>query len=313
MGRQLCRHLIPRGRGKPVAVASRKEHYRANASSHPAGRDGGGGPGDQHRNRRPDSRLEQWQQCQQCQQCQHRSALGGSKPSWATTAHRVGPANGSKKVGFRVYLRNRDAAGAAAYARAVSTKGDPLYGKFLTPAQFRSRFSPTDAAVTRVKSWLHSQGFAIGDGPGQQQVRRSHRHAREGGEGLRHLVRHLPLRRPDHARQHQRAEGAGLAVPGTGRDRSRRVRQPGAHRRIGSGRLPQRPAVLAILGREDDREHRDAGRHEADRPVHGRTTRPAPSPPLRHGIRSVRVRRGAAPGRVRTDECDPGRQRRRPV
>ncbi len=89
-------------------------------------------------------------------------ALSGSKPSWATTAHRVGPANGSKKVGFRVYLHNRDAAGAAAYARAVSTKGSALYGKFLTPAQYRSRFSPTDAAVTRVKSWLRGQGFAIG-------------------------------------------------------------------------------------------------------------------------------------------------------
>ena len=55
-------------------------------------------------------------------------ALSGSKPSWATTAHRVGPAKGSKKVAFRVYLRNSDPAGAAAYARAVSTKGNALYG-----------------------------------------------------------------------------------------------------------------------------------------------------------------------------------------
>jgi subtilase family serine protease len=68
-------------------------------------------------------------------------------------------------VGFRVYLRNRDAAGAAAYARAVSTKGSARYGKFLTPAQFRSRFSPTDGTVTRVESWLRQQGFAIGKVP----------------------------------------------------------------------------------------------------------------------------------------------------
>jgi subtilase family serine protease len=90
------------------------------------------------------------------------TALPGSLPTWATAAHRVGPASGSQRVGFRVYLRNHDAAGAMAYARAVSTKGSALYGKFLTPAQFRARFSPTDADVARVESWLRSQGFTVG-------------------------------------------------------------------------------------------------------------------------------------------------------
>jgi subtilase family serine protease len=94
-----------------------------------------------------------------------RTALPGSTPAWATAANRVGAAPGAQKVGFRVYLDNRDAAGAAAYARAVSTAGDPLYGKFLTPAQFRARFSPTDAAVSGVESWLRGQGFAIGAVP----------------------------------------------------------------------------------------------------------------------------------------------------
>ena len=90
-----------------------------------------------------------------------RITLAGSKPTWATAAHRVGNAKSAKKVGFRVYLHNRDAAGAAAYARAVSTKGSPLFGKFLSPAQYRSRYSPTDASVARVESWLRSQGFSI--------------------------------------------------------------------------------------------------------------------------------------------------------
>ena len=91
--------------------------------------------------------------------------LPGSVPSWATPAHRVGSADGSQQVGFRVYLSNRDAAGAAAYAQAVSTKGNPAYGKFLTPAQFRSRFSPTNTDVARVESWLQSQGFKVGAVP----------------------------------------------------------------------------------------------------------------------------------------------------
>ena len=93
------------------------------------------------------------------------TALAGSVPSWATVAHRVGPAADSQQVGFRVYLNNRDAAGAAAYARAVTTKGTSSYGKFLTPAQFRSRFSPTGAAVSQVESWLRAQGFSIGAVP----------------------------------------------------------------------------------------------------------------------------------------------------
>ncbi len=86
--------------------------------------------------------------------------LPGSLPTWATAAHRVGSANGSQPVGFRVYLRNRDDAGAAAYARAVSTKGNALYGKFLTPAQFRSRFSPDGRRTSaRVETWLRGPGL----------------------------------------------------------------------------------------------------------------------------------------------------------
>lgn len=94
-----------------------------------------------------------------------RITLAGSKPLWATAAHRVGPANPAQKVEFRVYLRNRDAAGAKAYARAVSTRGNRLYGHFLTAAQYRARFSPSDAAVRPVKRWLRSEGFAIGAVP----------------------------------------------------------------------------------------------------------------------------------------------------
>jgi subtilase family serine protease len=93
------------------------------------------------------------------------AALSGSTPSWATPANRVGPASDSQQVGFRVYLNNRDSAGAAAYASAVSTKGSASYGKFLTPAQFRSRFSPSDGDVNQVESWLRAQGFAIGAVP----------------------------------------------------------------------------------------------------------------------------------------------------
>jgi subtilase family serine protease len=91
--------------------------------------------------------------------------LPGSIPSWANAVHRSGAADGSQTIDFRVYLDNRDQAGAQHYATAVSTKGNALYGKFLTPQQYRSKFSPTDTSVASVKSWLRGQGFSIGTVP----------------------------------------------------------------------------------------------------------------------------------------------------
>ena len=96
-------------------------------------------------------------------------ALPGSVPSWANAAHRTGPSNSSTTVTFRVYLDYSDPAAAAAYANAVSTKGSSLYRHFLTPAQFRARFSPSQASVDSVSSWLKSQGFTVGAVPANRK------------------------------------------------------------------------------------------------------------------------------------------------
>jgi subtilase family serine protease len=90
-----------------------------------------------------------------------RATLPGSAPSWANAHNRVGSVDPNGDVGFRVYLRWNDAAGATALARAVSDPHSSSYGKFLTPAQFRSRFAPTQAQVGAVQSWLRSQGFSV--------------------------------------------------------------------------------------------------------------------------------------------------------
>lgn len=92
-----------------------------------------------------------------------RSTLSGSQAPWATSAHKVGSAHGADKVTFRVYLPNK--ADASAYALAVSTPGNPLHGKFLTPAQYRKKFSPTQSQVSAVRSWLQSQGAHVGTVP----------------------------------------------------------------------------------------------------------------------------------------------------
>ena len=94
-----------------------------------------------------------------------RTPLPGSVPSWATAANRVDATAGTQQVDFRVYLPWRGGDAAADYALSASTPGSADAGKFLTPQQFRDRFSPSPKDVSAVSSWLKSQGFAVGHTP----------------------------------------------------------------------------------------------------------------------------------------------------
>src|SRR5450830_1181506 len=78
--------------------------------------------------------------------------LAGSVPSWATSANFKSSASSSAYVGFRVYLNWRDAAAATALAKAVSDPASPSYGKYLTPAQFRKQFAPSQSQVQAVQA-----------------------------------------------------------------------------------------------------------------------------------------------------------------
>jgi subtilase family serine protease len=92
-------------------------------------------------------------------------ALPGSVPSWAVAKNRAASTDSAQQVTFRVYLNYRGGDAAAAYATSVSTPGSASYKKFLTPAQFRAQFSPAQADVNSVSSWLKSQGFSVGATP----------------------------------------------------------------------------------------------------------------------------------------------------
>jgi len=89
------------------------------------------------------------------------ATLSGSVPSWANAAHKVGSTDPSTTVDFRVYLPWKGGDAAQAFATAVSTPGNPQYGKFLTPAQFHQRFSPDQSSVAAVSKWLSGQGFKV--------------------------------------------------------------------------------------------------------------------------------------------------------
>ena len=90
-----------------------------------------------------------------------RATMSGQVPSWAKAANFKSATSKTERLGFRVYLGWSDQAGAEAVAAAVSNPKSASYGKYLTPAQFRSRFSPTQAQAQAVQAWLRSQGFTV--------------------------------------------------------------------------------------------------------------------------------------------------------
>src|SRR5713226_2487863 len=90
-----------------------------------------------------------------------RATLTGNLPPWAKAANLKSAASGSDWVNFRVYLSWSDPAGAESLARAVSDPKSASYGQYLTPQQFRQRFSPSQASVGAVQQWLASQGLDV--------------------------------------------------------------------------------------------------------------------------------------------------------
>src|SRR5260370_13168587 len=74
-----------------------------------------------------------------------RATLAGNAPPWATSANFKSAASSTDWVGVRLYL---DWQGdAASVAAAVSDPKSASYGQFLTPQQFRQRFSPSQQQV----------------------------------------------------------------------------------------------------------------------------------------------------------------------
>jgi subtilase family serine protease len=94
-----------------------------------------------------------------------RVRLTASRSSIANPSAYVRPARASDRIEIQVYLGLRDAAGAKAFVSSVSDPSSPTYAHYLTPAQFRARFSRPQADADAVASWLRSQGFAVGQIP----------------------------------------------------------------------------------------------------------------------------------------------------
>ena len=86
----------------------------------------------------------------------------GAAPRYPAGARAIGALPSSTRIPILVALSPRDPAALASYASAVSEPGSSLYHHFLTVAQFRSRFAPTDQQIAAVETSLRSHGLAPG-------------------------------------------------------------------------------------------------------------------------------------------------------
>lgn len=91
----------------------------------------------------------------------NRVALRGSLTPAAERSHPAGRVAANSSVGFDMLLKLRNASGARAFVKAVSSPGSASFHHYLNDAQWVSRFGPTKASVTRAEAWLRHQGFKV--------------------------------------------------------------------------------------------------------------------------------------------------------
>ncbi|HEY1702419.1 MAG TPA: S53 family serine peptidase [Trebonia sp.] len=90
-----------------------------------------------------------------------RVALPSPVPAWPGNLTNQGPAGADVTASVRVYLAGRSPAAEARFATAASTPGNPMYGHYLTLAQFRSRYASTAAQTVAVEGWARSAGLTV--------------------------------------------------------------------------------------------------------------------------------------------------------
>ncbi len=132
----------------------------------------------------------------------NRTQLAGSVPDWARPAAAHGPVAGTEHVGFRVYLGWRGGDAAAQLAMSVSTPGSPEYRHFLTAAQFRQQFAPSQTAVSAVQRWLRDGGFTLDYTPANSHYVAAEGTVAQANQAFavtlsKYTVQGLTLRAPD--------------------------------------------------------------------------------------------------------------------
>ncbi len=87
-----------------------------------------------------------------------RVMLHGSLTPSSERAHPTGAAV-KGNITFDLLLKLRNAKGAKAFVRAVSSPGSKTFHKFLTDKQWMAKYGASSASIAKAESWLRSQGF----------------------------------------------------------------------------------------------------------------------------------------------------------
>lgn len=97
----------------------------------------------------------------------------GSAIICAPPAAASAPQARDAKLSVQFWLRPREEA-AEAYATAVSTPGNPLFGHYLSPAAYTARFAASAGQARTVASWLRASGYTgVMTNPGRDFVQAS--------------------------------------------------------------------------------------------------------------------------------------------
>ena len=96
------------------------------------------------------------------------ATTAAAHPTWTLSLHgaptvdaaTVSPLEASKPVHVEVSLNLRNVDELEAFLQAVNDPASPQYHHFLTPAQFKARYAPSDADVARVTAHLRQAGFS---------------------------------------------------------------------------------------------------------------------------------------------------------
>jgi subtilase family serine protease len=90
-----------------------------------------------------------------------RTTVADTQPGWAKPANLARAAGGDDRLAFSVWLGWRDQAGLDATLAGLYGQAPPANERWLTPEEFRARYSPPQAQVDAVRAWLRDSGFAV--------------------------------------------------------------------------------------------------------------------------------------------------------
>jgi subtilase family serine protease len=91
-----------------------------------------------------------------------RTSMRGSLTPALERSHPAGSVPAKATESFDLLLTLRNAAGAQAFVRQVSTPGSALFHHYLTDAEWIARYAPATASIAKAESWLRSEGLTVG-------------------------------------------------------------------------------------------------------------------------------------------------------